>query len=185
MLKNYKGFTLIELLVVVLIIGILAAIALPQYRKAIEKSKASQGLIILKAVDQAFRDFYLVNGKYPTSFDELEISLPSNFDINENFIPNNQTYGKSNQDWNISFEKTVYKEIFMVRKSGKFQGAGFYIYYNNQYGAVPSNKILCLERKAGAIYKFNSDLLAGEFCEKVMGAKKLLIESYYARVYGM
>jgi len=173
------------MLVVVLIIGILAGIALPQYKKAVEKSKASQGLIILKAVDQAFRDFYLVNGKYPTSFDELEISLPSSFDINENLVPNNITYGKSNQDWNISFEKTAYKEIYMVRKSGKFQGAGFYIYYNNQYGDVPLNKILCFERKQGTIYRFNSNLLAGEFCEKVMGAKKLLIENYYSRVYGM
>lgn len=52
--KNKKGFTLIEMLVVVLIIGILAAIALPQYKNAVRKSRVAEAQIILRAISDAF-----------------------------------------------------------------------------------------------------------------------------------
>ncbi|MDR0734664.1 MAG: prepilin-type N-terminal cleavage/methylation domain-containing protein, partial [Elusimicrobiota bacterium] len=71
------GFTLIELLVVVLIIGILAAIAFPQYRKAVNRSNAAEQIIILKTVNNAIKMFKLVSGRNPYNYGELDISFPS------------------------------------------------------------------------------------------------------------
>ena len=51
--KNKKGFTLIELLVAVLVIGLLAAIAIPFYFKAMEKTRAAEALSMLGSIARA------------------------------------------------------------------------------------------------------------------------------------
>ena len=66
-----KGFTLIELLVVVLIIGILSAVALPQYTKAVEKSRAAEMMTFMSSAKKAVSLWVLQNGPIPTANTEL------------------------------------------------------------------------------------------------------------------
>ena len=71
-----RGFTLIELLVVVLIIAILAAIAVPQYQKAVYKSRISEYQTNLQTLAQAATVCELMKGT-PCSLEELDIEIPT------------------------------------------------------------------------------------------------------------
>lgn len=70
-----KGFTLTELLVVVLVIGVLAAIALPAYTKSVKKSRASDALNNLNIVSLKQQDYMLNNEKYAESFKDLNVPI--------------------------------------------------------------------------------------------------------------
>lgn len=81
-----KGFTLIELLVVVLIIGILSSVALPQYTKAVEKSRAAEADMWISNAVKAFNLYYLENGGYPSTTvyfnPNMSSSVASAIDLN-------------------------------------------------------------------------------------------------------
>jgi prepilin-type N-terminal cleavage/methylation domain-containing protein len=75
MIKNHnKGFTLIELLVVVLIIGILTAMALPQYFKAVERSRMSEAEQLLRSISEAQQRKYLQINKFATDYRGLDVA---------------------------------------------------------------------------------------------------------------
>ncbi len=76
MTKNNRAFTLIELLVVVLIIGILAAVALPQYQQVVEKSRATHAIAWIADMEKAIDAYLLENGLPQQVGDLVEFADP-------------------------------------------------------------------------------------------------------------
>ncbi len=164
-MKNIQAFTLIELLVVVPIIGILAAVALPQYQKAVEKSRAAQALTLLKSVLSAAEAYRLANGDWPGSFDELAVEIP--------WTGNTKWYNavgdvRSNADWSLQLENQTnngWNSIMMGRLSGSYVGAGFVVqlaHTNRKYQNI-LGEIVCVENSGLGYTKAD-----GDFCSKIM-----------------
>ncbi len=172
-MKNKQAFTLIELLVVVLIIGILAAVALPQYQKAVEKSKAAQAFAMIRTVAAAQEAYHLANGTYAKTFDELAVDIP--WSGSQIWIDGSSRWGwdvASNDDWSLQlyYEGNGYG-IAVGRISGPYAGAGFIYMLGHVYPdqtATPLNKILCHESfytGNGSGVVFNKT--AGDYCKKI------------------
>ena len=109
-MKNQKNaaFTLIELLVVVLIIGILAAVALPQYTKAVARSRASEAFINGAALVQALQRYFMANGQYTTDLTLLDMQVQDS---------DSYRYIPSNHD-NSGEEGSYYRLHVVSQKSG-------------------------------------------------------------------
>ena len=161
-----EAFTLIELLVVVLIIGILAAVALPQYQKTVEKSKATQVMALLKSLGNAQESYRLANGEYATSFDELSVDVPwtgTNKWWNHSAIADT----RSNNDWSLQIlhdEDAGNKGIIAGKLSGQFakKGGLIWLYQYDEDPSVPLNRPLCIEN--------TSSITAGSYCTKILNA---------------
>ena len=76
-MNNNKGFTLVELLVVVLIIGILAAMAMPAYFKAVERARAAEADTLIGTVVNSQQRYKMKTGKFAAKWSSLDVA-PSN-----------------------------------------------------------------------------------------------------------
>lgn len=83
-MHNRHGFTLMELLSVVVILGVLTAVALPQYTKAIHRTEAANELVNLKAVFDSAKRYHASFDTWPTSFRGLDTKLLLDEDSHSN-----------------------------------------------------------------------------------------------------
>ena len=163
--KNIRrGFTLIELLVVVLIIGILAAVAVPQYQKDVEKSRATQAIALLKSIGQAQTAYRMANGTCATTFDELDVDIPFTGTTLWRMSDDHLKDTRSNDDWSFQLVNwSNYCIIMAGRLTGKYQGGGFFYYVGSQL----DGNLRCAERTAGGVTLSGS---AGRYCEQLFRA---------------
>ena len=106
---NNKGFTLIELLVVVLIIGILAAMALPQYFKAVERSRMGEAVTLLGNIAQAQQRKYLQINKYTTDYRGLDVA-PKGASGNNYYTKGDPVTGANGNGFVINLAETTFKD---------------------------------------------------------------------------
>lgn len=76
-MKRVKAFTLLELLIVIIILGILAALALPQYLRTVERGRSSEAIIHLGSIRISEINYYAEHRIYSDSFDELDLDDPN------------------------------------------------------------------------------------------------------------
>ena len=123
MKNKSRAFTLIELLVVVLIIGILAAVAVPQYQKAVLRSRFVNIKVNMAAMIQAQRRYYLANNEYAADKGDLDISTSACFTNSGNI----QCLLYSNGNKVVSLQKYFANDNFVCCAYSATQFAGEFL----------------------------------------------------------
>jgi prepilin-type N-terminal cleavage/methylation domain-containing protein len=163
--SNTNGFTLVELLVVVLIIGILAAMAMPYYEKAVEQSRAAEAMTLLRAVYDAQELHRMKTGHYASKFESLSIKLP--WRGKKTWHTSNHYIVMSNDLWSLQMGPTsIGYYVSIGRISGNYKGAGFMMYNESSDWRVKKGRMYCGEcQGGGCAVPFERE--NGDYCSEI------------------
>lgn len=103
-----KGFTMVELLTVVLIIGLLASVALPQYRRSVYRAEMMEGMSHGKTIYDSALRYKSVNGDAPTDFSQLDVGFAGTNINGSSFTDGAFTYTLNSTNVNIRNTKADY-----------------------------------------------------------------------------
>ncbi len=167
--KNCSAFTLIELLVVVLIIGILAAVAVPQYKIAVVKSRVASILPIVATLQKAEAAYYLANGDHTFLIQELDVDVPC-IEVLE--IDTGNPFWKCGNDFLVQVSETGAYASYCPTHNDSVEGCkenrDLQIAFNHLYTSSKGSRH-CLVR---------NDSSLGEAVCKTLGKKKLSTGDY-------
>ena len=112
-LSRLGGFTLIELLVVVLIIGILAAMAMPQYFKAVERSRMAEAVTLIDSVTKAQRRKFMQTNNYAANFEGLDVA-PKGARGNVYYSKGNPTTGANGNGFEVALRQADFLAGYVI-----------------------------------------------------------------------
>ena len=143
-----KGFSLLELLVVILIIGILAAMMFPKYRKVVEKARAAEAIQLLGSVYRAQQIYRIVHHDFAGSFDDLILDFPGQRQTEKsNYWSTYNTDSIKVGKWAVEMEGGKNASISVGRLEGPFRGTGFFLQLQRLDGVnFPLDTIYCVEK---------------------------------------
>ena len=117
-----------------MIIGILAAIALPQYEKAVWKSRYTQAKIMGASLAEAMEVYYMANGSYTGDIDNLDVNMPvtaTNCDTEEKRKTSNCEWHTA---WGLCGLETRGRVFCKVKRDGKnYLGYSKFLSHNTDY----------------------------------------------------
>ena len=178
MKQKKKAFTLIELLVVVLIIGILSAIALPQYEKAVWKSRSTQLVVLVKNLANAQEAYFLENGTYATSFSPLVFDFDILSGREQGTASVSSDDATRNNDM-VNLVVNVYTDLFVLSsvefQIGPYKNCGFIFHHRSTNQQLKPKTLYCKEGIRA--------VAEGEFCRKVMGSRNLVSTQWGVRFF--
>ena len=144
MLKKKLGFTLIELLAVVLIIGILTSVALPKYRRTIERAASTEALVDLRALFDSAKRYRAATSQTPMKLKGLDISF----------------FNASSQDTS-TFTMGKYEYTFAANNVHVCRIGGNYCFYEYYLYNGRRDVLTCKLTTTGGKYDWLCEMLGG------------------------